>query len=88
MIDKDVKKKVVEQYKQNEQDTGSIEIQIALLSEQIQALTQHCKENKNDFSSKRGLLKMVGKRRRFLNYLQKTNPEKHQTLVTSIGLRA
>jgi small subunit ribosomal protein S15 len=88
MIENDVKKQVMKEYGQHEQDTGSVEVQIAMLTKQIQALTQHCKDHKSDFSSQRGLKIMIGQRRRFLNYLQRVNPGKYQELVNRIGIRA
>lgn len=88
MIGSNVKRDLIDRYKISAQDTGSVEVQIAMLTEQIKVLTEHCKVNKKDFSSKRGLLKMVGKRKRFLKYLQRRSPQKYQELVAGVGLRA
>ena len=73
MLKKDVKKAIIEKYATHEGDTGSPEVQIAVLTEEINILTAHLKENIHDFHSKRGLLIKVGKRRNLLNYLKKTN---------------
>ena len=71
MISKDVKASIIEKYKRDEKDTGSPEVQIALLTQRINELTEHLKVHKKDNHSRRGLLKMVGKRRNLLNYLSK-----------------
>lgn len=88
MIQKETKQQIIERYKLNENDRGSVEIQVALLTQQILVLTEHCQKNAKDFSSKRGLLKMVSKRRKFLKYLKKNNRVKYLELVESIGIRA
>lgn len=81
------KKELIETYRINEQDTGSPEIQIAILTERISYLTEHLKANKKDHHSRRGLLKMVGQRRGLLNYLMKKNIERYRSIVERLGLR-
>ena len=81
------KSKIIEQYKTHEKDTGSSEVQIALLTERINHLTEHFKVHKKDFHSRRGLLKLVGQRRRLLNYLKNKDLEKYRGLIKSLGLR-
>ncbi len=88
MINKDTKTKVIEQNRINEHDTGSADVQIAVLTEKIQMLTHHCQAHVKDFSSKRGLLMMVGKRRKFLHYLKNVDPVRYQKLTARIGIRA
>ena len=78
---------VIEQYQTHEKDTGSPEVQIALLTQRIQHLTGHLNENKHDNHSRRGLLKLVGQRRRLLKYLNRTDPERYRALIASLGLR-
>jgi small subunit ribosomal protein S15 len=81
------KKEVIERFKVHEKDTGSPEVQIALLTSRIQYLTDHFKIHKKDHHSRRGLLKLVGQRRRLLNYLKKKDVEKYQNLIRELGLR-
>ena len=81
------KKELIETYRINEQDTGSHEVQIAILTERIGYLTEHLKANKKDHHSRRGLLKMVGQRRGLLNYLMKKNIERYRSIVERLGLR-
>lgn len=81
------KKTTIEKHRAHETDTGSPEVQIALLTDRILYLTEHLKANKKDFSTRRGLLKMVGRRRRLLNYLQKTNLERYRAIVEKLALR-
>jgi len=81
------KKELIETYRINEADTGSPEVQIAILSERISYLTEHLKNNKKDHHSRRGLLKMVGQRRGLLNYLMKKNIERYRSIVERLGLR-
>lgn len=81
------KEKVVKAVARNEKDTGSPEVQIALFTEKIKQLTEHLKTHKKDEHSRRGLLKMVGKRRRLLDYLSKKNKEAYETLIKKLGLR-
>lgn len=78
---------IVKKYGKNEQDTGSIEVQIALLTEEINNLTDHFKEHAQDFHSKRGLLKKVGQRRSLLNYLIKNDVTRYRKIVKDLGLR-
>jgi small subunit ribosomal protein S15 len=78
---------VVNKFGKNEKDTGASEVQIALLTERIKALTEHCKQFKKDKSSQRGLLILVGKRRRLLKYIQQKNLEGYRSLIKELGLR-
>lgn len=80
-------KDLVKKYQTHEGDTGSTQVQIALLTERIAELTDHLKEHKKDFDSRSGLLKLVGRRRRLLNYLLATEPEVYESLVKDLGLR-
>ena len=86
-IDAAKKAEIVDQYKLHEGDTGSPEVQIALLTYRIQYLTEHLKVNKKDHHSRRGLLKMVGQRRAMLNYLMDVDIERYRTIVNKLGLR-
>lgn len=81
------KKVVIDQYKRHETDTGSPDVQIALITERINHLTEHFKVHKKDHHSRRGLLKLVGQRRRLLDYLKKTDLNKYRSLIESLGLR-
>ena len=83
----EVKNRIVEEYRTNDSDTGSPEVQIALLTERIVDLTRHLKTHKHDFHSRRGLLMMVGKRNRLLRYLSKTDRQRYRTLIERLGLR-
>lgn len=87
MLSKDNKEAVIDKFSSHESDTGSPEVQIALLTERINGLTEHLKMHKKDHHSRRGLLKMVGKRRRLLTYLQDKNVNRYRTLVKELGLR-
>jgi small subunit ribosomal protein S15 len=78
---------LVNKFGKNEKDTGASEVQIALLTERITQLTQHCKQFKKDKSSQRGLLILVGQRRRLLKYFQRTNLEKYRVLIQALGIR-
>jgi small subunit ribosomal protein S15 len=78
---------LVSKFGKNEKDTGASEVQVALLTERINQLTGHCKQFKKDKSSQRGLLILVGKRRRILKYLQRTDLEKYRSLIKELGLR-
>ena len=78
---------VITKFGKNEKDTGATEVQIALLTERINQLTEHCKQFKKDKSSQRGLLILVGKRRRMLKYIQRTNLEGYRSLIKELGLR-
>lgn len=81
------KQNVIESVRVHETDTGSPEVQIALLTQRINHLTEHMKQNHNDHHSGRGLLKMVGRRRNLLAYLQKTDIERYRALIAKLGLR-
>jgi small subunit ribosomal protein S15 len=85
--DAETKKRIVAEYGTTEGDTGSPEVQIALLSHRIAHLTEHLKEHKHDHHSRRGLLLLVGRRRRLLNYLQKTEIARYRSIVERLGLR-
>jgi len=78
---------IITRFGQNEKDTGASEVQIALLTERINQLTEHCKQFKKDKSSQRGLLILVGKRRRILKYIQRSNLEKYRSILKELGLR-
>jgi len=81
------KKEIIAQYAQHEKDTGSPEVQIALLSSRITYLTEHFKTHKKDHHSRRGLLKLVGQRRRLLNYLKNKNIDGYRELIQKLGIR-
>ncbi len=81
------KKEIIDRFKLHEKDTGSPEVQIALLSSRIKYLTEHFGIHKKDNHSRRGLLKLVGQRRRLLNYLKKKDEEKYQTVIKQLGIR-
>ena len=87
MMRKEEKTKIIEENKLHEGDTGSPEVQIAILTRRINDLTEHLKENKNDHHSRRGLLKMVGRRRNLLNYLIKTDIERYRAIIAKLGIR-
>lgn len=78
---------IIQEYAAHEGDTGSAEVQVAVLTARIQHLTEHMREHKHDFHSRRGLLKLVGRRRRLLKYLQKKDVERYRTLIGRLGLR-
>lgn len=84
---KEQKDEIIKEYKTHEADTGSPEVQIALLTTRINQLTDHLKEHKKDHHSRRGLLLMVGQRRRLLNYLAKTEISRYRAIVAKLGLR-
>jgi small subunit ribosomal protein S15 len=81
------KRELVEQFGSAAGDTGKTEVQIALLTERINALTEHLRVHRKDHHSRRGLLMLVGRRRRFLNYLQRTDLERYRALIRELGLR-
>ena len=87
MLLKEEKKQIIEAYATHEGDTGSPEVQIAVLTTRINQLTEHLKVNAKDHHSRRGLLKMVGHRRNLLNYLMKTDIERYRAIVEKLGLR-
>ena len=81
------KSEIINKYRIHEHDTGSPEVQIAILTERINYLTEHLKVHKKDHHSRRGLLKMVGSRRHLLNYLRDKNLERYKTIIASLGIR-
>jgi len=81
------KEQIIKAFGKNAEDTGSAQVQIALLTERILEVTEHLKKNKHDFSSKRGLLKMVADRRGFLKYLEATEPEAYRSVTQRLGLK-
>ena len=87
MITKEKKTAIINEYARSEGDTGSPEVQIAVLTARIEVLTAHLKENQKDHHSRRGLLKMVGQRRGLLAYLKKTDIERYRTLIEKLGIR-
>lgn len=84
---KEEKQQIIEQYKTHENDTGSPEVQIAILTNRINSLTEHLKKNGNDHHSRRGLLKMVGHRRNLLNYLTKIDINRYRAIIEKLGIR-
>jgi small subunit ribosomal protein S15 len=78
---------LIAKYQTHKDDTGSIEVQVAVLTKKISDLTKHLKDHKKDFDSRRGLLSMVGKRRRLLNYIRRTDEAKYTQLIADLGLR-
>ena len=87
-LDQDIKQEIINKYQRDTKDTGSAEVQIAILSTQIKTLTEHLKANHKDHSSRLGLLKMVGKRKRLLKYLRRKDFAKFQEIVADLGIRA
>lgn len=83
----ETKKEIIDRFRLHEKDTGSSEVQVAILSNRISYLTDHFKTHKKDHHSRRGLLKLVGQRRRLLNYLKKTDLSRYQTIIKELGLR-
>ncbi len=81
------KEEIIQEHRTHEDDTGSAEVQVAVLTRRIAHLTEHLREHKHDFHSRRGLLKLVGRRRRLLTYLQKKDVERYRTLIAKLGLR-
>lgn len=86
-LSKEVKSEIVKKFAKNEKDTGSVEVQVAILTEEIKTLTEHLKEHKHDYHSRRGLLKKVGQRRSLLNYLLKNDVTRYRKIVKDLGLR-
>jgi small subunit ribosomal protein S15 len=87
MISKEEKQQVISQYKRHEGDTGSPEVQIAILTNRINSLTEHLKKNPHDHHSRRDLLQMVGKRRNLLAYLTKIDIERYRSIIAQLGIR-
>ena len=86
-LEADVKKAIIEEYATHPGDTGSPEVQVAMLTQRINELTEHLRTHRHDHYSRRGLLKLVGRRRRFLNYLQRKDLEGYRALIKELGLR-
>jgi len=86
-LSKEEKKAIIEQFKRHPKDTGSPEVQIALLTERINDLIEHLRVHKHDHHSRRGLLKLVGQRRRQLKYLRRTAPQRYKEVIERLGLR-
>jgi len=86
-LDKEKKQEITDKFKAHKGDTGSTEVQVALLTERINQLTSHMAANKHDYHSERGLLKLVGQRRRLLAYLSKEDTDRYHSLITRLGLR-
>lgn len=81
------KQQLITEYQVHETDTGSTNVQIAILTDRINKLSEHLKTNKNDHSSRRGLLKLIGQRKRLLSYISKENKERYQALIGRLGIR-
>ena len=88
MLNRQKKEKIIEKFRTHKQDTGSAEVQIAILTAEIKELSKHLKSHKKDFSSRRGLLRKVSQRRRLLRYLQKDNPKNFSKLIKTLKLKA
>ncbi len=86
-LDKEKKATIIQEHRTHEFDTGSPEVQIAMLSDRINYLTEHLKVHKKDHHSRRGLLKLVGKRRNLLNYLKKKDFDRYRAIISKLGLR-
>ncbi len=87
MLEKDLKQQIIEDYKLHDKDTGSPEVQIAILTHRINSVNDHLKTHKKDHHSRRGLLKMVGQRRGLLKYLQKNDIGRYRSLIEKLGIR-
>ncbi len=87
MLEKAVKQEIIGKFKRSESDSGSCEVQIALLSERINTLTEHMRSHKRDYSTRRGLLAMVSRRRRLLDYLKKTEPQRYIDIIQALNIR-
>ena len=87
MITGEKKKELISEYRKHEADTGSSEVQVSLLTERINELTEHLKKHKKDFATRRGLLKLVGRRNSLLRYLQKNDVKRYKELIERLGLR-
>ncbi|HOO74768.1 MAG TPA: 30S ribosomal protein S15 [Tepiditoga sp.] len=86
-LENDIKKDIIEEFKVNEKDTGSVEVQIALMSSRIKHLTEHLKIHKKDYHSRRGLFTLIGKRRKMLKYLKTKKPDTYKELIAKLGIR-
>jgi small subunit ribosomal protein S15 len=86
-VSKEKKSQIIDEYQTHPGDVGSAEVQIALLTERIAQLTDHLREHKHDFHTRRGLLKLVGRRRRLQAYLSRKSPDRYRTVIASLGLR-
>ena len=86
-LEKDVKSDIIAQYKRGDSDTGSTEVQVALLTQRIRDLTEHLKLHTKDHHTRRGLLQMVGQRRRLLNYLKKSDIERYRKVIADLEIR-
>lgn len=87
MLDAEVKQRIIAEYSTHEHDTGSAELQVAMLTERIRQVTDHLRIHRKDVHSRRGLVTMVSKRRRLLNYLSRTDVARYQNLISRLGLR-
>ncbi len=87
MITKEIKESIVKEHARSAGDTGSPEVQVAILTERINQLTVHMREHKHDYHSERGLLKLVGQRRRHLAYLNRTDVQRYRDIISKLGLR-
>lgn len=87
MLDKEAKSQIIETHRRSPKDSGSPEVQIALLTERINLLTKHLATHRHDFSSRVGLMRLVGKRKRLLAYLKREDPERYQNLLQKLNLR-
>jgi len=86
-LDKEKKVALVSEFRVHEKDTGSTQVQVALLSEGINQISEHLKANSHDYHSQRALLKLIGRRKRLLAYLSRTEPEEYRSLIAKLGLR-
>ncbi|NEO99593.1 MAG: 30S ribosomal protein S15 [Symploca sp. SIO2E9] len=86
-LTQEAKQEIMENYQIHETDTGSTDLQIAMLTTRITQLSEHLKNNKKDHSSRRGLLKIIGRRKRLMSYLRKTDQERYQALIKRLGIR-
>ncbi len=87
MLQKEKKAAIIQQFQAHEKDTGSPEVQIAILTQRINDLTEHLRIHKHDYHSQRGLLKLVGQRQRLLRYLNRNDPERYKAIIAKLGLR-
>ncbi|MEL6555578.1 MAG: 30S ribosomal protein S15 [Cyanobacteria bacterium J06621_11] len=81
------KQEIISEHQVHETDTGSVDVQVAMLTDRINTLSQHLQKNKKDYSSRRGLMKMIGQRKRLLAYLIKNDPERYKGLIQKLGIR-